>query len=37
MIKAGQRDAMMLVLVIEEEAHKPRNVSGFSNLEKAWK
>lgn len=37
MIKAGERDAMMLVLVVEKEAHKPRIVSGLSKLEKAWK
>lgn len=33
MMEAGQRDAMMLVLVMEE-AHKLRNMSGLSKLEK---
>lgn len=37
MMKAGQRDAMMLALVMEEEAHKPKNVNGVSTLEKIWK
>lgn len=36
MMKAGQRDDMMLILVMEEEAHKPRSVSGLSKLKKAW-
>ena len=35
--KKGQRDAQMLILIMEEESYEPRNASVLEKLEKARK
>lgn len=35
--KRGQRDAEMLILIMEEESYEPRNASVLEKLEKARK